>query len=122
MSSNHEEPRMFRRILIAAAVSFLFVSLGRAEEVAATIKSVDTEKNTVTVTVNGDDKTMTVSKDAEIYTQLKGKKNKPGPKQPLAGGLGGLKPNTEVTLMTFKSGDDDIVISIAIDPSKKPKK
>jgi hypothetical protein len=109
-------------MLTAAAVVTLFVGLARAEEIKGTIKSVDTAKNTVTVTVNNEDKTYTVSKDAEIYTQLKGKKNKPGPKEPLAGGLGGLKPNTDVTIMTFKSGDDEIVSSIAIESGKKKKK
>jgi len=113
---------MYRRMLTAVAVTVLFGSLARAEEVTATIKSVNADKNTVTVTINGEDKTMTVSKDAEIYTQLKGKKNKPGPKQPLEGGLSRLKVGTEVTLMTFKSGDEEIISSIAIDPSKKLKK
>jgi hypothetical protein len=116
------ETPMYRRMLTAVAVTVLFASFARAEEQTATVKAVDADKSTVTLTINGEDKTMAVSKDAEIYTQLKGKKNKPGPKQPLAGGLGGLKVGTEVTIMTFKSGDDEIVSSIAIDPSKKPKK
>jgi uncharacterized protein (DUF2141 family) len=113
---------MFRRMLIAAAATAMFVGLARAEELTATVKAVNADKSTITFTINGDEKTMTVSKDAEIYTQLKGKKNKPGPKQPLAGGLSDLKVGTEVTIMTFKNGDDEIVSSIAIDPSAKKKK
>ena len=113
---------MIRRMLIAIAASVVLISFARAEDLTATIKSVDADNHKITVTVNGDEKTMKVSDDAEIYTQTKGKKNKPGPKQPIAGGLSGLKIGTEVSLVTFKSGDDDIVSSIGIDPTKRAKK
>jgi Cu/Ag efflux protein CusF len=109
-------------MLIAAAATIFLVGSARAEELTATIKSVDADNHKITVTINGDEKTMKVSDDAEIYTQTKGKKNKPGPKQPIAGGLSGLKVGTEVSLVTFKSGDDDIVSSIGVDPTKRPKK
>ncbi len=113
---------MIRRTIIAVAVTVVLAAFARAEELTATIKSVDADNHKITVAINGDEKTMMVSQDAEIYTQTKGKKNKPGPKQPLAGGLKDLKIGTEVTLVTFKSGDAEVVSSIAIDPTKRAKK
>src|SRR5262245_50254319 len=105
---------MIHRTLIAAVALTVFAVSAPAEEVKATIKKIDAEKNSVFVTISGDDKTLPVAKDAEIYTQAKGRQNKPGPKQPLTGGLGGLKEGSEVTLFTFKSGEKEIVAAIRV--------
>jgi hypothetical protein len=113
---------MLNRILAATAAVVIFAGISRAEEHKATIKKVDAEKNSIVVTVAGDEKTFSVAKDAEIYTQQKGKKNKPGPKDPVSGGLSGLKDGSEVTLTTIKSGENEIVSAIKLEMVAKKKK
>lgn len=113
---------MLSRIFATVAVVIAFAGVVRAEEYKATIKNVDADKNSIVVTVGSDDKTFTVAKDAEIYTQAKGKKNKPGPKNPVEGGLSGIKEGSEVTLTTIKNGDNEIVSSIKVEAPKKKKK
>ena len=110
---------MFRSLLAAGAVLTLFTAAARCEEMSATIKKVDAEKNTVTVTIGGDEKTFPVAKDAEIYTQRKGPKNKPPIKDPVSGGLSGLKSGTDVTLTTIKSGEREIVSAIKVEMGRK---
>src|SRR5262249_41619789 len=103
---------MLKRVLAAAAAVFVLAGVSRADEYKGTIKKVDAERGSIVLTVGGEEKTFTVAKDAEIYTQQKGKKNKPGPKDPVSGGLGGLKDGSDVTLITIKSGDKEIVSAI----------
>lgn len=113
---------MFSRIAAALVVVVAFAGVSRAEEYKATVKKVDADKNSIVVTIGSDDKTFTVAKDAEIYTQAKGKKNKPGAKNPVDGGLSGVKEGAEVTLTTIKSGDNEIISSIKVETPKKKKK
>jgi hypothetical protein len=113
---------MLQRILAAAAAVVVLAGVSRADEYKATLKKVDAEKSSIVVTVAGDEKTFSVAKDAEIYTQQKGKKNKPGPKDPVSGGLSGLKDGSEVTLTTIKSGDNEIVSAIKVEMVTKKKK
>jgi hypothetical protein len=113
---------MLRYLLSAFAALALFATVAAAEDIKGTVKSVDADKSTVVVSVDGSEKTFTVSKDAEIYTLGKGKKNKPGPKEPLSGGLGGLKEGAQVTISTFKSGEKEVVSAIKVEGAgKKPK-
>jgi hypothetical protein len=113
---------MMNRIPAALAAILVLAGVSRADEYKATIKKVDAEKNSIVVTVAGEEKTFSVAKDAEIYTQPKGKKNKPGPKDPVSGGLSGLKDGSEVTLTTIKSGDKEIVSAIKLEMATKKKK
>jgi len=116
---------MIRSLLAAVTFSILCAATASAGEIKATIKKVDVENKQLTVSVgDGDDQTFTVAKDADIFRLGQGKKNKPGPKQPITGGLTGLSAGNQVTLMTFKSGTREIVSSIQVDPTavkKKPK-
>ena len=112
---------MARRMLCVAAVLALFVSVAVAADdgTKATVKKVDAEGQTMTLLVGGNEKTYDVSKDAEIYTQAKGKKNKPGPKDVVSGGLAGVKADSEITFTTITKGGKDVIASIRVDGKKK---
>jgi Cu/Ag efflux protein CusF len=114
---------MVRRVLSVAAVLVLLVGVALAtdEGTKATVKNVDAENNKITLTVGDDEKTYDVSKDAEIYTQGKGKKNKPAPKDALSGGLKSVKANTEVTFVTIKSGGKEVIVSMKIEGMARKK-
>ena len=112
---------MQNRILgVALALAFM-AGVARAEEIKATVKKADAEKNILVLTIGGEDKTFLVSKDAEIYTQAKGKGNKPGPKNPVSGGLSSLKEGIEVTVSTIKAGEKEIISSVRVDGTVKKK-
>jgi Cu/Ag efflux protein CusF len=109
-------------MLCVAAVLALFVGVALAadEGTKATVKKVDAENNQITLVVSGDERTYDVSKNAEIYTQGKGKKNKPAPKDALSGGLKSVKDGTEVTFVTIKSQGKEVIVSMKIEgPAKK---
>ncbi len=110
---------MLRFMLTAVALCGLCATTAVADDFKATLKKIDAEKSNVTLLVNGEEKTLAVSKDAVIYAIGKGKKNKPGPKEPISGGLGGLKTDTEVTVTTIKSNDREVVAAIKIEGMKK---
>jgi hypothetical protein len=111
---------MLRYVLTALTVCGLCATTALADDFKATIKKIDAEKNSITLLVaNGGEKTFAVSKDADIYAIGKAKKNKPGPKQPISGGLGGLKTDTEVTVTTIKSNDREVVAAIKVEGAQK---
>ncbi|HLW64587.1 MAG TPA: hypothetical protein VKS79_04655 [Gemmataceae bacterium] len=111
---------MLRKLLGICAVFGLMAGLALADDITGKVKKVDAEKNTITVDLpTGDQKTFEVAKDADIYTTGKGKKNKPGPKEGIEGGLKGVKEDSSVTIGTIKKGDREIVISIKVEPGKK---
>ena len=83
---------------------------------ARKIVSVDAEKRTITVTVDGKDVTLPVEKDAGI--QAPGKKKM---LEDVAGGLKGLKPGDEVTVTTEKKADKEHVTKIVLVGKKKTK-
>ena len=111
---------MWRRLLGVGAVFALMAGLAFAEDITGKVKKVDPDKNTITIDLpTGDQKTFEVSKDADIYTIGKGKKNKPGPKEGIDGGLKGVKEDSSVSLGTIKKGDREFVISIKVEAAKK---
>ena len=114
---------MLRRVLCVAAVIGLLttVALAADEGFKATIKKIDADKNTITVAVDGKETTYDVAKDADIFSQGKGKQNKPGPKEPISGGLSSLKVDAEVTITTIKKADKDVVVSIKLEGMRKKK-
>jgi tRNA pseudouridine-54 N-methylase len=100
---------MLRTLVAAlAAALVLGVGLARADEVKATLKSVDADKNTVTVTVDGKDTTYTVS-DATQFLNAKGKNLKKGIKNKQ------LKEGANVVITTEKKDDKDVVTKVAIE-------
>jgi hypothetical protein len=113
---------MWRRALAVFAVFGLITGLALADDITGKVKKVDAEKNTITIDLpTGDRKTFDVAKDADIYTIGKGKKNKPGPKEGIEGGLKNVKEDSSVSLMTIKKGDREIVISIKVEAQGKKK-
>ena len=111
---------MWRRLVGVCAVFALMAGLAFADDITGKVKKVDAEKNTITVDLpTGDQKTYEVAKDADIYTVGKGKKNKPGPKEGIEGGLKGVKDDSNVSMGTIKKGDRELVISIKVEGKKK---
>jgi hypothetical protein len=116
---------MLNRLLGAAAcllaLGFAVVS---ADEVKGRVKKVDTDKNTLTITVNDKDQTFTIPKEARIVA-LFGKKVKKAQLLEMPGGLGAVKENVEVTVTTEKKDDKDVVSQVKVEelqPKKKKKK
>jgi hypothetical protein len=100
-----------------AAIGLLLV-LGLsllAAEYKGKLKSVDRDKNTITVTVGDEDKTFTVGDDVKFTrgkTELKNKlKSKAFDKN----------ANTTVTLITEGEGDNEVLKEVKIAPKKKDK-
>jgi hypothetical protein len=107
---------MWRRLLIACSLLVLMAGLVWADDVSGKVKRVDTDKNTITIVLkNGDEKTYDVAKDADIYTIGPGKKNKPGPKVGIEGGLKNVKEDSSVAISTIKKSDRETVISIKVE-------
>jgi hypothetical protein len=113
---------MVRSLLLVGGFVLMVVGNVRAEEIKGTVKNVDSEKYTLVLTVTGEDKTFAVAKDVEIFTQAMGKKNKPGPKEPVAGGMTGLRVGSEVVVNVIKSGSKEVISSIKVEGKMKKKK
>ena len=111
---------MARRFLLTFVGFILLVGLALAGEFSATIKKIDAEKNSIVLTVDGEEKTFDVSKDADIYSMKKVKKK--DERQPISGGLSALKENTDATITTIKKGDKEIVVGIKVEGMPKKKK
>ena len=114
---------MLRPIVGALALSLLVAGMSAAEDYKAKVKSTDKDKNVITFTVDGKDMTLPVHKECDIYSQGKGKKGQPGPKQAVDGNLGGLKVDQAVTVTTSKIDEKDMVTAIKVEtPMRKKKK
>jgi len=93
-------PTWFLGLLVVALI-LGFTTVALADESKGAIKSVDADKMTVTVTVDGKDTTYTATKDTTITVAGKAAK------------FADLKPAAKVTV-TFKKDGANIVVS-AID-------
>jgi len=119
---------MIRSTLTLAALA-LGLSAASAEELKGTIKKVNKDANRLTLTIDGKDRILPVSKDASFVTvsSMKGKKGKPKETvTPLDGGLGALKEGSVVTVLTEKAGEKDEITSVKVgnganQPAKKKK-
>jgi len=109
---------MLRRFLGVVAVFGLIVGIALADDFKATVRKVDADKNSIVLTVDGEEKTYDVSKDADIFVMKKVKMK--DERSPISGGLSGLKKNSDVTVTTIKKGDKEIVVAIKLEgPAKK---
>jgi hypothetical protein len=113
---------MLRKITGAFAFCLLLGGFAAAEEYKAKVKSTDTDKGTVTFTVDGKDTTLPVHKDVDIYTLGRGKKGQPGPKMAVEGNLGGLKADQNVTITTEKKDDKETVLAVKVEKAARKKK
>jgi Cu/Ag efflux protein CusF len=115
---------MLNRVLGAAAcllaLTFAVVS---ADEVKGRVKKVDSDKGTLTLTVNDKDQTFTIPKEAKIVG-LFGKKIKKAQLLDIPGGLTGVKEGVEVTVTTDKKDNKDVVSQVKVEElmAKKKKK
>jgi Cu/Ag efflux protein CusF len=87
--------------VMVVALLLGFASVAMADEAKGTIKSVDADKGTVTVTVDGKDMTCMVAKDCKIT--VAGKEAK----------IGDLKKDAKVTVTYKKDGDKIVASAIA---------
>ena len=110
---------MLRTLGLALAIVLIGTSAVAADTVAGKVKSIDTDKNTITVTVDGADQTFAVEKESKVWQPGK---NKKAPAQDVAGGLGGLKEGQPVVLTTTKKDDKDVVTEIKLEEAAKKKK
>src|SRR3954451_23638645 len=93
--------RTMTAALIALAV-LAGTSRLSAEEIRGKVKSVDGEKNTITLTVGEADRTFQVAGDAKVVG-LYGKKLKKAALLDVAEGLRGVKDGADVTVTTTES-------------------
>lgn len=113
---------MLRQALVGCVAVLLVAGFAPAAEVKGKVKSVDAEKNTVTVTVADKDQAVAVAKDAEVFTLGKAKKGQPAPKSPVSGGLTGVKVGDELTITTESKDGKDVATAIQVGSAAKKKK
>ena len=88
----------------------------KVPEGARRVVGVDADKNTITISVDGKDQTLTVEKGASV--QIAGKMKK---LEDVEGGLKGVKAGDEATVTTEKKGDKEVVTKIVLAGKKKAK-
>jgi phosphotransferase system HPr-like phosphotransfer protein len=89
-----------------------------AGEIKGTVKKV--EDNTITVTVDKKDQSLTFTKDVKVTSQSgKGNKTK---LQEVEGGVKGIKEGTTVTLTTETKDGKEVVTQVKMEPAEKMKK
>jgi Cu/Ag efflux protein CusF len=98
----------FAALLLASGALFA--------DVTGKVTSVDTDKSSVIVSVDGKDQTLTVDKSATI--QVMGKKKM---LTDVAGGLGGLKTGDQVTATVETKDGKSVVTKIVVAGGKKKK-
>jgi hypothetical protein len=102
--------------LATAAAIVLFLSAGAlgAAEVKGKLTSVDADKGTLTITVDGKDRDFTVPKDAEITVQdIRAYKSKEGLKDKA------FVKGRMVVVTTEKKDDKEVVTKVAIYTGRK---
>ena len=111
---------MLRQLALTSIALFISTCALRADTIPGKVKSVDAEKNTITLTVGDKDQTLSVPKDTKIFTLVgKGKKAQP---QDVTDGLKGVKEGQSVVVTTEKKDDKDVVTQIKVEPEPKKKK
>jgi hypothetical protein len=103
---------MLRRAFLALALAALAGSAGRAETYGDKVKAVDAEKKTITLPVEGKDRTFKVDDKVDVQSQTRaGKRLR---LTPVKEGLKGVKAGTEVTVTTEKKDGEEIVTKIVV--------
>jgi hypothetical protein len=106
------------RSLVCAAFALVVCAVAvLAGEYKGKVKSVDTDKSTITVTVGDDDKTFKVTDDTKIVRGKNNKEVKDGLKNEKA-----WKNNPNVTIITEGEGKKEKVKEIKITGGGKKKK
>jgi len=103
---------MLRRTLLATALVFGFGSAALAETYGDKVKDVDPDKMTLTLPVDGKDRTFKVDAKVDVQNQVRaGKRLR---LTPVKDGLKGVKAGTEVTVTTEKKDGEEVVTKIVI--------
>src|SRR6476620_8322221 len=103
---------MLRRVLLATALTLLAGAAARAETYADKLKSVDANKKTVTLPVDGKDRTFKVDDKVDVQSQVRmGKRLR---LTPVKDGLKGVKAGAEVTVTTEKGAGEEGVTKIVV--------
>lgn len=112
---------MFSRLFAVACVLTFGISLVQGDEVNGKVKKIDSDKNTITITVDDKDQTFNTTKDTKVVA-LYGKNLKKAQQQDVPGGLTAVKEGAGVTLTTEKKDDKDVVVQLKLDELQKGKK
>jgi biopolymer transport protein ExbD len=104
---------MLRKFVGVLVLLILMAGVIIAEEIKGKVKSVDTDKNTITVTVDDKDQTFMVTDDTKILS-AKGTAVKDGLKNEKA-----FKAGRQVTITTDKKDGKDVVTEIKLAGGKK---
>src|SRR5262245_31869719 len=103
---------MIRQAFLALALAALAVSAGRAETYGDKVKAVDSDKKTITLPIEGKDRTFKVADKVDVQSQTRaGKRLR---LTPIKEGLKGVKAGTEVTLTTEKRDGEEMVTKIVV--------
>jgi Cu/Ag efflux protein CusF len=99
-------------ILAVVFCLFAAVSATRAEDYADKVKAVDADKHTVTLPIDGKDRTFKVIDKPEVQAQTRaGKRLRV---TPIKEGLKGVKVGNEVTLKTERRDGEEVVTKIVV--------
>jgi len=101
---------------IRASLAFVLVATSaavcRAETYGEKIKSVDSEKKTITFPVDGQDRTFKVDDKVDVQAQTRaGKRLRI---TPVKDGLKGVKAGTEATVTTERKEGEEVVTKIVL--------
>ena len=90
-----------------------WVGSALAGDVTGKVKSIDVEKQTVTLEVNASDRVFSVPSEAKIVGSF-GKKEKKATTEPIEGGLKGLKEGSDLTITTETRDDKEVVLQVKV--------
>jgi hypothetical protein len=103
---------MARRTRFAIILALLAGSVALAETYGDKVKAVDADKKTLTLPVDGKDRTFKVDDKVEVQRQMRtGKRLR---LVPVKEGLKGVKVGSEVTVTTEKKGGEELVTRIVV--------
>jgi hypothetical protein len=116
---------MIRATLATLTALTLGLSTASADEFKGTLKKVNQNGHSLTLSVDGKDRVLPVSKDATFVSVLS-KTSKKGKvkdnETPIDGGLGGLKEGSAVTVLTSTEGKKETVTTVKVTGAGKTKK
>ena len=104
------------KIMLLSAVFFMVCGTLLAEEVQGKITKIDTDRSTLTLSGENQDRTLSIAKGSVI--QSLGKKKKP---EGVLGGLADLKKGDEATVTIEKKDGKEVITRVVISVAKKPK-
>ena len=103
---------MLRRALLATALALLTGPAVFADTYGDKVKAVDVAKKTLTLPVDGKDRTFAVDDKVEVQAQVRsGKRLR---LTPVKEGLKGVKVGAEVTVTTEKKDGKEVVTKVVI--------